>query len=483
MIDAFPFNGYPVGILGLGRSGLATARALMKSGAEVHAWDDNEAAREKAIAEGIPVTDLMTLDWRDVPTLIAAPGVPLTHPEPHPVIAKVLSEGAEVIGDIEVLARTERNAAYVGITGTNGKSTTTALIGHIMELAGRDIQMGGNLGTPALELMPLGQDGTYVLEMSSYQLDLTKSITFDVAVLLNISPDHLDRHGGLEGYIKAKKQIFNRQTDPRTAIVGIDDEYSVGIYNALAKIGDQRVIAISGRERIPGGVYVEDGILIDDMDGGQTPVCDLKSIYTLPGNHNWQNAAAAYGAARSVGIEPHVIMACLNSYPGLVHRQQMLDTVDGIRFVNDSKATNVDAAARALGCYENIYWIAGGRAKEKNLDGLPEDLSRIKHAFLIGEAAPLFAAELDGKVTLTQSGTLEQAFTDAVDQAKADGLEGAVVLLSPAAASFDQFENFEVRGDVFAGLVENLDGDHVDPFEDAVDQQDLNNMPASGGLH
>jgi len=483
MIDAFPFAGYSVGILGLGRSGLATALAMIKSNVDVYAWDDDENARKIAADQGVSIQNLMELDWREVPTLIAGPGVPLTHPEPHAVIKKVLSEGAEVIGDIEVLGRTERNSAYIGITGTNGKSTTTSLLGHIMQLAGREIQLGGNLGTPALELMPMGSEGTFVLEMSSYQLDLTKSITFDVAVLLNISPDHLDRHGDLDGYIKAKKQIFNRQTDPRTAIIGVDDEYSCKIYNDLSAGGEQRVIAISGVGKIVGGVYVEDGILIDDMDGQQTPVCDLKPILTLPGSHNWQNAAAAFAAARATGIQPHVIMACLNSYPGLAHRQQILDTVDGIRFINDSKATNVDAASRALGCYQNIYWIAGGRAKEKNLDGLLDQLGHVKRGFLIGEAADDFAKNLNNKIPLTMSGTLKQAVNDAVQLAKQDGLENSVVLLSPAAASFDQFDNFEIRGDVFADLVEKLDGEHIDPYDDADDDHELKVAPQTGGLH
>ncbi|MBT3660203.1 MAG: UDP-N-acetylmuramoyl-L-alanine--D-glutamate ligase [Rhodospirillaceae bacterium] len=466
MIDVFPFAGYPVAVFGLGRSGMATVKALMKSKAEVSAWDDDEASRNRAALEGVPLVDLYGIDWREMTTLVVSPGVPLTHPAPHPIVELARAANCEVIGDIELLARTQRWCNFIGITGTNGKSTTTALLGHIMQVSGREAEVGGNLGIPALTLEPLGPEGTYVLEMSSYQLDLTVSITFDVAVLLNISADHLDRHGGMDGYVAAKRQIFHRQTKPRAAVVGIDDEISRAVAEELKAEDAQVVIPVSGRERAHGGVYALDGVLFDDMEGTETPVCNLKQNPSLPGEHNGQNAAAAYAAAKTAGVAPHAIMACLQSYPGLVHRQEPVDIVDGVAYVNDSKATNAEAAARALASYENIYWIAGGRPKEGGLDACLPYIENIRHAYLIGEAAMAFGQSLDGKVPFEISGELTAAVTQAHERALADGHARPVVVLSPAAASFDQFDDFEARGNDFKDLVEGLPGEHIDPFEE-----------------
>ena len=298
MIDVFPFAGFPVAVFGLGRSGIATALALQESDAEVWAWDDNEDARAAAEAEGVSLNDLHACDWREMTTLVVSPGVPLDHPEVHPIVANARAANCEVIGDIELLVRTQRWCNYIGITGTNGKSTTTALLGHIMQVAGREAEVGGNLGIPVLTLDPLGAEGTYVLEMSSYQLELTPSVTFDVAVLLNISADHLDRHGGMDGYIAAKRIIFQRQTKPRAAIIGIDDDICRGICDKLKAADEQVVIPVSGRERVHGGVYAIDCVLYDDMDGTEMPVCNLRQNPSLLGTHNGQNAAAAYAAAR-----------------------------------------------------------------------------------------------------------------------------------------------------------------------------------------
>ena len=366
----------------------------------------------------------------------------------------------EIIGDIELLARAQRNARYLGITGTNGKSTTTALIGHILQLAGRDVAIGGNLGTPVLTLEPLDLEGVYVLEMSSYQLELTLSITFDVAVLLNISPDHLERHGGFEGYVAAKKTIFHRQTKPRSAIVGIDDETSAAIFRDLKAADEQEVIPVSGERIVPGGVYVQNGTLIDDLDGEQVPALDLKEIASLPGVHNWQNAAGAYAACRAIGVDAPVIAACLRSFPGLPHRQEILAVIDGVVYVNDSKATNAAAAAKALACYDKIIWIVGGQAKEGGLSGLESFFGRIAHAFLIGEAATDFAKILQDHMPVTLSGRLEEAVPAAA--AEAARHPGAVVLFSPACASFDQYRNFEIRGDAFRDLVTALPGERSD---------------------
>jgi UDP-N-acetylmuramoylalanine--D-glutamate ligase len=293
---------------------------------------------------------------------------------------------------------------------------------------------------------------------------LTLSITFDVAVLLNISADHLERHGGMDGYIAAKKLIFHRQTTPRTAVVGVDDEYTLSIYQDLKAAGHQVVIPISGSQAIAGGVYVIDGTLYDDTDSRAVPVLNLREVPTLPGIHNWQNAAAAYATAKAAGVDPRAVTACIRSYPGLVHRQELVTRIDGVTYVNDSKATNADAAAKALACYDAIYWIAGGRAKEGGLEALESHFERIRHAFLIGEAADAFAAALDGKVSVTASGRLEKAIEQAHAMAAGEGIDGAVVLLSPACASFDQFDNFEARGDAFRDLVEALPGEHEDSY-------------------
>ncbi|NQV47491.1 MAG: UDP-N-acetylmuramoyl-L-alanine--D-glutamate ligase [Rhodospirillaceae bacterium] len=463
MIDIFPFAGLPVAVFGLGHSGLTAAQALQTSGAEVHGWDDNEKVRADAEAAGVAMDNLYDMDWAEMTALIVSPGIPLDFPAPHPIVTLARAAGVEVIGDIELLARSMRNAAYVGITGTNGKSTTTALIGHILSVSGRPTEIGGNIGTPALSLAALDEDGIYVLEMSSYQLDLTRSITFDIAVLLNISADHLDRHGGMDGYIAAKKTIFRRQTRPRTAVIGVDDEITRTIYKELKAAGDQVIIPVSGLGPVTGGVYVDGGILYDDTGadtnhGDPVAILDLDDVTSLPGVHNAQNAAAAYAVAKSAGTQPAAIMASIKSFPGLAHRQELLAIIDGVAYINDSKATNGVAASRALACYGNVYWIAGGRAKEGGIEAVMPYLDRVRHAYLIGETANDFAATLDGRVPCMLSGELSSAVGQARETALDEIGDGAVVLLSPACASFDQFANFECRGDAFRALVEALPG-------------------------
>lgn len=465
MINLFYFARFPVAVFGLGRSGIATCKALMKADAEVWAWDDNEDARQRAREAGIPLVDLYLCNWKELTTLVLSPGIPHTHPEPHAVAKMAQAADVEIVCDIELLARAQRDASYIGITGTNGKSTTTAIIGHVLQTSGRLAEVGGNLGIPALDLEPLDNEGTYVLEMSSYQLERTVSITWDVAVLLNVSPDHLERHGGMDGYIAAKKSIFHRQTDPRSAILCVDDKHTQAVYEELKDTGDQIIVPVSAERRVHGGVYVLDGWLYDDTAGQEQAVCDLKKIPSLPGTHNWQNAAAAYAACLRAGVEATVIVACLMSYPGLVHRQEPVDIVDGVAYVNDSKATNANAAGKALACYQDIYWICGGRPKDGGLAGLEQYYPHIRHAYLIGEAALAFGQTLDGKVPFTVAGDLETAVGQAHAAAARDGLSEPVVLLSPACASFDQFPNFEDRGDAFKDLVAALPGEHIDPFE------------------
>ncbi len=458
MIEVTAFRDEQVAVLGLARSGLAAAASLQKGGARVLGWDDAAGKRAAAAAAGVPIVDLAGRDFGAIKALILSPGIPHRFPKPHPLAARARAAGSEIIGDIELLARSCRDARYVGITGTNGKSTTTALLGHVLRQAGRRVAVGGNLGTPALALEPLGADGIYVLELSSYQLELTESLALEVAVLLNITPDHLDRHGGMAGYIAAKRRIFGSRHQARAAVIGIDDAPSRELAAALAAEGGSRVIPISAEARALGGVYVDAGALIDDMEGGATRVLDLAGLPRLPGRHNWQNAAAAYAASRRFGLAPGEIAASLRSFPGLAHRQELVATIDGVRYVNDSKATNADAAGKALACYDDVYWIAGGIAKEGGIAGLASFFPRIRHAFLIGSAAEAFAATLAGRVPVTSCGDLASAVAAAREAALAAGAPGAVVLLSPACASFDQFADFEERGDSFRRLVASLPG-------------------------
>ena len=342
-----------------------------------------------------------------------------------------------------------RNPRYIAVTGTNGKSTTTALIGHLLHSAGaRHIRVGGNLGTPALDLTPVPGEGTIVLELSSYQLDLTVEATFDIAVLLNVAPDHLDRHGTMAAYVDAKRQVF-RPGRLGTAVVGMDDPISRSIGDALVARDQLQVVPVTVGARSREGVSVVNGLLHEDGE----PVCDLTHARALPGRHNWQNAAAAYAAARARGLAPECLVPALLDFPGLPHRMEKIGSVSGIPVINDSKATNAEAAARAIACFDNIYWIAGGRPKEGGLDAIAPLFSHIAHAFLIGEAEDGFAATLEGQLPVTRCGTLDRAVAAALDAACSNGRTGTVVLFSPACASFDQFRDFEQRGDRFRALV------------------------------
>src|SRR6266446_9605001 len=424
MIVVGGFNGRRVAVLGLAKSGRAAAHSLAAGGAQVLAWDDNPAVRD-AVASEITLYDPTMVDWRDIPALVPSPGIPLSFPEPHPVVLRARAAGAEIIGDIELLGRAQPATRYVGITGTNGKSTTTALTGHILAAAGRRVEVGGNLGTPALTLAPLAADETYVLEASSFQLDLITSLAFDIAVLLNITPDHLGRHGGMDGYIAAKKRIFGGQRAPQAAIVGIDDPICAGIERELARAAQQNIIPISAERPAARGVYTAGGCLIDDTKGNATRILEMAGLARLPGIHNWQNAAAAYAAVHHAGVATEAASAGLHSFPGLAHRQELIATIDGVRYINDSKATNADAAAKALACYENIYWIAGGLAKEGGIESLSSYHWRIRHAFLIGQAAPAFAETLGGQVPHSRCGELAAAIAAARELALREGRRDA----------------------------------------------------------
>lgn len=427
MIDVTPFaeslEGKPVAVFGLARSGLSTIKALKNAGVHVYAWDDREEARDQAEELGAEVVPLAEDVLSQCACLVLAPGVPLYFPEPHDVVKAARQADIEVICDVEILYRCRAGRRMVGITGTNGKSTTTAILNHVLESCGLSILCGGNIGVPVLDLDMPGEDCVFVLELSSYQLDLCPTLALDIAVLLNITPDHLDRHGSMEGYIKAKERIFDGAT---VKIVGVDDEISAEICKRLG------AVSISMKD-----------------DYGHI------SNVNLRGEHNKQNMAAAMVVARELLCDVSDVVSAFESYPGLPHRQFLVRQIGNVSYVNDSKATNAEAASKALGSYDNIYWIAGGQAKDGGLEGLDYFVPRIRHAFLIGEAAKEFSVWLEERgVPCTLCGVLETATQTAHNTAQGAG-KGSV-LLSPACASFDQFPSFEVRGETFAKLVEGL---------------------------
>jgi UDP-N-acetylmuramoylalanine--D-glutamate ligase len=449
-----------IALFGLGASGLATARALVASGANVFAWDDSQDQRATAQNDSIQLSDLYARDFNEFAALVLAPGIPLTH-KPHAIAKKAQAANCPIIGDIELLIEACPAVQFIGITGTNGKSTTTALIGHMLNTAGIKSQIGGNLGPPALGFEKPAKDEIIVLELSSYQLDLTQNATFDVAVFLNISPDHLDRHGDMDGYINAKRLIFRDRVDaaePQIAIIGVDDENGRSLYNEFSQRTGWSAIAISMSDTLDDGFYVNNEMLFEANAGNAKAICDLSHANCLPGSHNWQNAAAAAAVGHILEISNDNIASAITSYPGLPHRMENLGSTHGVTFINDSKATNGAAAARALACYDDIFWIAGGRAKDDGLAVIRPFLPNIRHAFLIGEAGPAFEAELASTVPVTQCGDLETATQEAYRVAGESETKNATVLLSPACASFDQWKNFEIRGDAFKGFVSDLAG-------------------------
>ena len=461
MIPVRGFEGKTVAVFGLGRTGLTAARALAAGGAKPVLWDENEKARAQAEAEGFTLLDLHNADWFGLSALMLSPGVPLTHPEPHWTVKKARAAGVEVLGDIELFARTvalspeHKRPKIVAITGTNGKSTTTALIGHVLAQAGRDTRVGGNIGVGVLGLDDMHGGAVYVLELSSYQLDLTSSLKPDVAIILNITPDHLERHGDMDGYVAAKKRILLNQGKGDTAVIGVDDDWCAHICTEITAANRRTIWPISAGRAMGRGIYALQGMLYDATGERVVEVADLLRARSLPGRHNWQNAAAAYAAARALGIPVAEAAEGLLSFPGLAHRMETVGAVGKVRFVNDSKATNADAARQALSAYPKVYWIAGGRPKVGGIDSLAGLFPRVTRAYLIGEAAEAFGKTLEGHAPTTQCGTLIRAVQAAHADAAASG-EDAVVLLSPACASFDQFPDFEVRGEAFREAVRDL---------------------------
>ena len=464
MIPVTGMEGARVAVLGLGRSGLSAARALRAGGAEAVCWDDNAAAREKAEAEGFSCLDLMKPGaFDDVARLVVSPGIPHLYPAPNRVIAAAWTAGVPVDNDIGLFFRSLAGPDWdgfdvaprvVAVTGSNGKSTTSALIHHVLEAAGRDAQLAGNIGRGVLDIDPPGDGGIVVLELSSYQTDLARALTPDVAVFTNLSPDHLDRHGGMGGYFAAKRRLF-AEGGPDRCVIGVDEIEGQYLANQLAEgKGDDRVIDISVERKLTGPgwhVFARKGFLAEYRKGRQVGSIDLRAVVGLPGEHNHQNACCAYAVCRSLGLAPREIEAGFQSFAGLPHRSQLVGERGGVRFVNDSKATNVDAAAKALGAFERIRWICGGLEKEGGLTGLLEATGSVVKAYVIGREAAHFAVQLQG-VEAEVCGDMATAVARAAEEAEA----GEVVLLAPAAASFDQYDSFEKRGEHFMAEVARL---------------------------
>ncbi len=458
MIPAKTFSGKRVALFGLGGSGIATAHALIEGGADVLAWDDNPESVATAEGEGITTGDLRSAEWPAFASFVLSPGVPLTHPKPHWTVELARGAGVEIIGDIELFGRERRarapDAPFIAITGTNGKSTTTALAAHILKAAGRDTQMGGNIGRAVMTLDPPKPKRHYVVECSSYQIDLSPSINPTAGILLNLTPDHLDRHGTMQHYASIKERLV---AGSGTAIIGVDDVYCAQIADRLERAG-RHVIRISKRLPLTDGYFADGTDLMEAEHGRYSRIGFLEGIGSLRGQHNAQNALAAVAACLRVGLDLGEIQSGLESFPGLAHRMEQVGKKDNVLFVNDSKATNADAAAPALSSFPRIYWIAGGLPKEGGIEPLRSYFPRIAKAYLIGEAAPGFSATLGEAVPYEISGTLAAAVAHAAHDAALDESGEAVVLLSPACASFDQFKNFEIRGEAFRQAVHAIEG-------------------------
>ncbi|MEZ5725952.1 MAG: UDP-N-acetylmuramoyl-L-alanine--D-glutamate ligase [Paracoccaceae bacterium] len=464
MIPVQGVSGQTIAVLGLGRSGKATAAALQAGGAHVVVWDDGQEARAGAEAEGLEVRDLSREDtWEGIGALITSPGIPHLYPQPNPVIARALEKGVPVDNDIGLFFRSfatrdwdefDTMPRVITVTGSNGKSTTTALIHHILQAAGRPTQMGGNIGTGVLSLEPAHDGEVVVIELSSYQTDLARALTPDVAVFTNLSPDHLDRHGGPGGYFAAKRRLF-AEGGPDRCVIGIDEVEGRYLANQMGQgPGDDRVIRVSSGQKLDRfgwAVFAKKGFLNEYRKGRQVASLDLRGIGGLPGAHNHQNACAAYAACRAVGIAPREIEAAFHSFAGLPHRSQTVRELNGVRYVNDSKATNVDAAQQALHAFTRIRWIVGGLGKDGGIAALQPHLAEVVKAYLIGHSARDFALQL-GETPHEVVDTMEAA----VARAHAEAVAGETVLLAPAAASFDQYPNFEKRGEHFTQLVNAL---------------------------
>jgi len=463
MIPVRGYVGHKVAVLGLGRSGLSAAKALEAGGAEALCWDDSIEARARAEAEGLTLHDLNRQGaWDGIVSLITSPGIPHLYPEPNPIIKAAWDHGVAVDNDIGLFFRSFATPDWdmfdviprvVAVTGSNGKSTTSALIHHILEDQGKPTQLAGNIGRGVLDIEPACDGEVVVLELSSYQIDLARALAPDIAVFLNLTPDHLDRHGGIGGYFAAKRRLFVEGC-PDRSVIGVDEiegQYLANQIREAAESGEP-VIRISSGRKLQGAdwsVFARKGFLAEWRKGKQMASIDLRGIASLPGAHNHQNACAAYAVCRTLGLAPRMIEQSFQSYPGLPHRSQVLGVKDGVTYVNDSKATNVDSAAKALAAFKQVRWIAGGLGKDGGITALAPQFDRVSKAYLIGHSAEEFALQL-GAVDYEICGDMATA----VEKASTEAVAGDTVLLAPAAASFDQYPNFEKRGEDFARLVQ-----------------------------
>ncbi len=470
MIASRAFANRTVAVFGLARTGLGAVRSLVAGGTHVIAWDDSSTARDLGGQEGAELMPWREWPWEKISALVLSPGVPLTHPAPHGVVVHANQAKVPVIGDVELFAREIRpdsnapgKAPVIAITGTNGKSTTTALVGHILKSCGFDAQIGGNIGNSVLELSLPSAKTIYVLEMSSFQIDLAPGLRPDITLLSNLSPDHIDRHGSMDQYAAIKARLLKQTAPGGQMVIGVDDDYSAAIFTQLSAAAKNKAVAqaypVSVGKVLGRGLFVVDGALYDALGGRANKVMEMADAARLPGVHNWQNTALAYGAVKPFISDTKQIIAAIATFPGLAHRMVYVGLIGKAVFINDSKATNADATARALAVYPDIFWIAGGKPKEGGIESLSSFFPRIRKAYLIGEAAPLFARTLDGKAPYDMSGTLDKAVDAAARDAVASAAPGPVVLLSPACASYDQFRDFEQRGDAFRAAVAKLPRD------------------------
>lgn len=468
MFKITTFQNRKVAVFGLGRSGIASALALQAGGAIVYAWDDNLKTREIAQAQGVNIFDLRNVDFNDLYALVMTPGVPIYGPKTHWAAELAQAHEIPIIGDIEIFARqinsmpNEEKPRIIGITGTNGKSTTTALIAHILQNSGKDVRMGGNIGTGILSLEPPRAGAFYVIELSSYQLDLTKSLHLNVAIQLNISEDHLERHGTMERYVAAKRNIFANQNSLDTAIIGVDDDWGGALCTKLMANGSRNIIAISAWQFVSCGISAISNILWDNQTGRAREVIDLNLARALLGAHNGQNAAAAFAACKALGLSNESIAQGIYSFPGLKHRLQLVDQIGNVKFYNDSKATNADASLQALKAFPKMRIILGGEDKSDGIDNLKPFFDRITKAYLIGKAQDRFAKTL-GKIPFAKCNDMEKAVRMAYQDAAATNMPELVVL-SPACASFDQYKDFEMRGDHFIDVVSQISKESLNDF-------------------
>ncbi len=462
MITIPGIKGQSFGVFGLGVTGIACAESLVASGAEVYSYDENAEAREKSANTEYRAEHPIHWPWDKLSALVLSPGVPLTHPKPHSVVEKAKLAGVEVIGDIELFFRAinaideEKRPRIVAVTGSNGKSTTTSLIACILKETGHRVHEGGNLGRAVLNLASPEENMIYVLELSSYQLDLVKSLRANIAVFLNMSPDHLDRHGGMDGYIAAKRRVFRNQTKNDYSVIGVDDPISQTVCTDMTANENSNVIPVSAIGTLGHGAFVLNGKLFYNFENKTSDAGAIPDIPSLKGHHNYQNAAAAFAVCNRLGVSSPLIMLAMAKFSGLPHRMEKVAEINGVTFINDSKATNADAVAQALASFDNIYWLAGGKAKEGGISDIVRKVVNVRKAYFFGEAGATFKEQIERRVKSGVFRTMEQAVDHAFKDALHADVENPVVLLSPAAASFDQYQNFEARGEAFRQMVERI---------------------------